>query len=85
MEKKRPGVMLYFEMRPCLRRLDDAQKGRLLEAILDYGEEGTEPKLEGMAALAWDFIRPRIDRDAEHYRQLCEQNRLSALRRWRDP
>jgi len=79
---KRPGVMLYFELRPCLRRLTDGEKGQLLEAILDYGEEGTEPALEGMAALAWDFIRPRIDRDGEHYRELCEKNRLSANKRW---
>lgn len=79
---KKPGVMLYFEMRPCLRRLTDAEKGRLLEAILDYGEEGKAPELKGMAALAWDFIRPRLDRDAERYRALCEKNRLLTDKRW---
>ncbi len=79
---KRPGVMLYFELRPCLKRLSDGEKGRLLAASLDYGEEGTEPTLEGMAALAWDFIRPRIDRDADHYREICERNRLAAGKRW---
>lgn len=41
---KQPGVMLYFEIRPCLERLTMDEQGRLFNAILDYGEEGIEPK-----------------------------------------
>lgn len=42
-----PGVMLYFEVRPCLIRLNDGEKGQLFEAILDYGEHGIVPDFDG--------------------------------------
>lgn len=79
---KRPGVMLYFDTRPCLRRLTMDERGVLFEAILDYGEFGVVPELDGMVGVAWDFIRPKIDRDAEHYEEIA-QKRTEAIRsRW---
>lgn len=65
----RPGVMLYFDILEPLRVLPDGDKGRILQAILEYGKDGTDPQLEGMAALAWGFIKPRLDRDREEYRR----------------
>lgn len=63
----RPGVMLYFDMLEPIRVLPDADKGRLLVAILEYGKEGTQPQFDGMLALAWWFVKPKIDRDREEY------------------
>ena len=69
-----PGVMLYFEVRPCLIRLNDGEKGQLFEAILDYGEHGIVPDFDGKMGVAWDFIKPRLDRDSERYvRELKKQ------------
>lgn len=65
----KPGVMLYFDLRPCLKRLTQEQKGQLFEAILEYGEFGAVPNFDddiGLA-VAWDLIRPMIDRDNERY------------------
>lgn len=67
MAKKQPGTMLYFDIRPCLKRLSTQEKGILFEAILDYGEFGAVPELEGQLGVAWDFIQPRLDRDRERY------------------
>ena len=63
----RPGTMLYFDTRPCLKRLTNEQKGQLFEAILDYAEFSVAPDFGDDIALSvcWDFIRPRIDRDNE--------------------
>lgn len=77
----RPGVMFYFEIRPCIRRLSLADKGQLFEAILDYAENGVEPELDGALGVAWDFIRPRIDRDSEQYEQKTEKNRYATFTR----
>lgn len=63
----RPGVMLYFDMLEPIRVLPDEDKGRLLMAILEYGKEGIAPEFSGMLALAWGFVRPKIDRDLEEY------------------
>lgn len=63
----KPGIMFYFDIRPCLKRLNYEEKGRLFEAMLDYGELGIEPELEGMSGIAWDFLRPGLDRDTDRY------------------
>ena len=61
--------MLYFEIRPALQRLDNTEKGRLFDAILDYAADGITPEFDGMLGMAWDFIRPNLDRDAKRYNQ----------------
>jgi len=59
--------MLYFDILEPIRVLPDEDKGRLLVAILEYGKDGTAPEFEGMLALAWGFVRPKIDRDLQEY------------------
>lgn len=81
-EKKRPGVMFYFEMRPCLKRLSMQEKGLLFEMMLDYAEFGECPEPEGVLGVAWDFIQPRIDRDGERYEEIRQARRLAAQKRW---
>lgn len=63
----RPGIMLYFDILEPIRVLPDADKGRLLVAMLEYGKYGTVPQFDGMLALAWGFVQPRLDRDSEEY------------------
>lgn len=78
---RKPGVMLYFEMRPCLTCLSWEEKGRLLDAILAYGECGEIPELTGGLQIAWSFIRQRIDADNEKYQAKCERAREAAANR----
>lgn len=63
----RPGIMIYFDMLGPIRVLPDADKGRLLVAMLEYGQTGKAPAFDGMLALAWEFVRPKIDKDSEEY------------------
>lgn len=42
----RPGIMLYFDILDPIRVLPDADKGRLLVAMLEYGKNGTVPEFE---------------------------------------
>ena len=63
----RPGIMLYFDILEPIRVLPDDEKGRLLVAMLEYGQSGTVPEFEGMLALAWGFVKPKIDKDSEEY------------------
>ena len=70
----RPGIMIYFDMLGPIRVLSDEDKGRLFLAMLEYGQDGTVPQFDGMLALAWGFIKPKIDKDEEEYN-------MSVLRR----
>ena len=63
----RPGIMIYFDILGPIRVLPDADKGRLFVAMLEYGQDGTVPKFDGMLALAWEFAKPKLDRDNEEY------------------
>lgn len=63
----RPGIMVYFDMMGPLKVLPDADKGRLFWAMLEYGKSGTVPQFDGMMALAWEFVKPKIDKDSEEY------------------
>lgn len=63
----RPGIMLYFDILDPIKVLPDADKGRLLMAMLEYGKYGTTPKFEGMLALAWGFVKPKLDKDSAEY------------------
>ena len=63
----RPGIMLYFDILEPIRVLPDAEKGRLLVAMLEYGQSRIVPEFDGMLALAWGFVKPKIDKDSEEY------------------
>lgn len=63
----RPGVMIYFDILDPISVLTDADKGRLFVAILEYGQSGKVPAFDGMLALAWGFVKPKIDKDSEEY------------------
>lgn len=62
----RPGVMIYFSLRPALKYLNDEQLGQLLKAILDYPEHGEQPDfVDSLLGMAWSFVVSGIDRDWE--------------------
>lgn len=63
----RPGIMIYFDILGPVRMLSDEDKGRLLVAMLEYGQNGIVPELEGPLGIVWSFVQPKIDRDEENY------------------
>ena len=75
----RPGIMLYFDILEPIKVLPDADKGRLLVAILEYGQSGKVPVFDGMLALAWGFIQPKLDRDEESYENAKVQRKYAAF------
>lgn len=72
----RPGIMLYFDILEPIRALPDSDKGRLLVAMLEYGQSGKVPQFNGELGLtlAWGFVKPKIDKDEAEYN-------MSVLRR----
>lgn len=76
--ENQPGVMLYFDIRPCLSRLTLDEQGQLFNAILNYGECGAEPDFEYMLGVAWDFIKPRLERDRLRYAETVRKRRYAA-------
>lgn len=79
MAKKRPGVVLYFDMAPAISKLTDSEKGVLLSAILNYGENGIFPNFSTNPRLdtTWIFIMQRMNKDNESYLERCEKSRYA--------
>ena len=75
----RPGIMIYFDMLGPIRVLPDEDKGRLLVAMLEYGQSGVVPEFDGMLALAWGFVKPKLDRDGETYENAKVQRKYAAF------
>lgn len=69
---KRPGVMVYFDLRTSLKCFSLEDKGVLFDAILAYAEDGDLPCFDGALEVAWGFIQPRIDADAERYESISK-------------
>lgn len=68
----KPGVMLYFNMRPS-SKLSDTERLRLYDAILDYGQTGESPNFSGALGVAWDYIQPTLDKDNARYEATREK------------
>lgn len=65
----------YHSMLGGMRKLSDAECGRLFRALLMYSS-GLEPdNLQGREELAFDIFAQQIDRDAAAYQKTCETNR----------
>lgn len=62
-------ITIPLDIRQPLKVLPDGDKGRLFDAILEYGESGIIPEFDGMLALAWGFIKPKIDQEREEHNQ----------------
>lgn len=80
----RPGIMVYFDMMGPLSKLPDADKGRLFWAMLEYGKNGTVPEFDGLAlALAWEFVKPKIDKDEAEYNLSVQRRQYATVCRER--
>lgn len=68
----------YHSMLGAMRKLSDAECGRLFRALLMYSS-GEEPNnLQGREELLFDVFSQQIDRDDEKYKTKCESNRANA-------
>ena len=56
-------VKAYYDWIEQTAALEDAERGRLFVAILDYARSGTFPELSGREAVLFPVFRAIIDRD----------------------
>lgn len=85
--KKRRGVMLYFDTLALTERLSLEDRGRLFNAILEYGRDGVPPDFRGNEGLffIWPIVQMRIDADGVAYETKCRLASRSAKSRWNGP
>lgn len=79
----RPGIVVYFDMMGPLKVLPDAEKGQLFWAMLEYGKSGVIPEFDGLLALAWEFVKPKIDKDYSEYVRSVQRRQFATACRER--
>ena len=80
-QDKKASVLLYIEWAGPLRCLPLDDVGRLFLAMMDYTATGENPVFDSPgAAMAWEFIRMRLDENQEKWENIC-QHRQTAGRR----
>lgn len=80
--KKKPGVMVYFDLRKMLKLLPDTEKGKLFEAILDYGETGKVGELTDTLRIVWPLIQHKLDKDSFEYDKKVVKRKYASYIRW---
>ena len=73
-----PYVCLYSSYLDSVMPFSEAERGRLLTAMLVYAVRGEEIRLPGNERFLWPTLKGQIDRDAAAYRDRCEKNRDNA-------
>ena len=75
-QDKKASVLLYTEWAGPLRCLPLDDVGRLFLAMMDYTATGENPVFDSPgAAMAWEFIRMRLDENQEKWENICQQRR----------
>lgn len=65
----------YFSYLENMKRLTDAEAGRLFRALLTYSQTGVLEELPGNERFVVDGMVAQIDRDNRRYEEKCEANR----------
>ena len=72
--KERPGFFIPHRCRTQLDFLDMEQRGQLLSALLEYSENGSTPKFDGVLAMAFATLAEQIDFDRATWDERCAKN-----------
>lgn len=70
----RDYVCLYHSYLDAIQALGDAERGRLLTAMLEYSITGAAPQLGGNERYIFPMVKAQIDRDREKYEEKCRKN-----------
>lgn len=78
----------YHSYKKTMENLNDAERGRLFMACLEYSETGKTQPLRGNERFVWPSMQSQIDRDVENYERISksrsESGKKAAKERWKN-
>lgn len=81
-KEKNLYIPFFVDDKDALRELDDAERGRLFTACLEYAETGIAPELTGNERFLFPMFQGRIDRFFANRDEKREKNSANARRRY---
>ena len=73
----REYICLYHSYLDAIQALSDAERGRLLTAMLEYTLTGDAGNLRGNERFVFPLIKSQIDRDNGKYEEICKKRAQS--------
>lgn len=84
---KRESFVLYTKINEIVKKLTDAQKGKLFQAILDYQETGEVAEMETIVEVVFLPIKHDMDANAKKYDEVKKARSLAGKKgmekRWK--
>ena len=78
-------IKLFVDYLDAVEPLDDAERGRLFTALLQYAQSGQAPALAGNERFLFPMMRAQMDRDAAAYQDVCEKRAENGRKGGRPP
>lgn len=72
----------YHSYLKSIEPLNDAERGRLFTALLEYSSTGVSPDLRGNERFIFPMMKEQIDRDKSKYEAKCKRQAENASMRW---
>lgn len=72
----------YHSYLEVMEQLNDAEKGRLFTACLQYSKTGEVPQLSGNERFVFPTFKAQIDRDNAKYQEKCRKQSENIKKRW---
>lgn len=66
--------MLYKDWERYFNMLSDSETAQLVKGLFAYASRGEKVRLEGMSAMAYEFMTAAIERDGEKWETMCSKN-----------
>jgi len=77
------GIIIREAHREAWESLPDEQAGKLLKVLLEYQFDAVLPtNLSPELRLAFNFMRPVVDKDRADYQETCRKNAQSSREYW---
>ena len=77
---ERKSFVFYKDWRDAIKDLPDDVRLELYDSIMEYAFTGKVEGLKPMVSIAFNFIKPSIDRDAEKYMSVSERNKTNGAK-----
>ena len=73
-------IKLFLDYLDAIEPLDDAERGRLFTALLEYARTGEAPQLGGNERFIFPMMKANIDRDAVAKAELAEKRAVAGAK-----
>lgn len=75
-------LKVFVDFADAMKELNDAERGRLFMAMLEYARSGAEPVFRGSEKVLWPVAKGNIDNQKQAYDHICAVNKTNITNRY---